>query len=208
MNEEILSLLGYLLSFLLVYKYVALFGISFLAVLVLPLPASSVLVASGALASQGYFHITVVLITAFAAKVAGSTVGYFIARYFGESFFHKPGLRHFVRSRLFRKLKMYILSFPRTIIFFTRFIAEVGPATNILSGIMNVPKRVFIGTVLAGELTYVLMYGLTGYFLGAEWENNLTFIAKAVMLMVSLGITINIIEWIWRRKHSSYHSYG
>lgn len=206
MNEEILSLLGYLLSFLLVYKYAALFGISFLAVLILPLPASSILVASGALASQGYLSITLVLISAFIAKVAGSSVGYFIARNFGESFFHRPGLRHFVRSGLFRKLKMYILSFPRTIIFFTRFIAEVGPATNILSGIMCVPKRVFIGTVLFAELMYVLMYGLTGYFLGAEWENNLTFILKAVMLMVSLGVTINIIEWIWRRRHLSYHS--
>ncbi len=201
-----LSLLGYLLSFLLVYKYVALFAISFLAVLILPLPASGILVASGALASQGYFQITAVLLTAFVAKVGGSTLGYFIACYLGENFFHKPGLRHFVRSRLFRKLKMYILSFPRTIIFFSRFIAEVGPVTNVLSGVMNVPRRVFVTTVLFGELVYVLMYGLTGYFLGAEWENNLLFIAKAVMLMVSLGVSINIIEWIWRRKHLSYHS--
>jgi len=77
-------MLGIFLSYLLVYKYLVLFLIVFLASLILPLPATALIMAAGAFSSQGYFNFSEVLLVAFAGSVLGDCCGYFISFYFGK----------------------------------------------------------------------------------------------------------------------------
>ena len=78
------ELFGSFLTFLLLYKYMALFAIAFAAAFLPPLPASTTLAAAGAFASQGYFDLTSVLIVGFVANILGDTAGYVIAQQHGE----------------------------------------------------------------------------------------------------------------------------
>lgn len=195
MEATITSILGSLLSFLLLYKYAALFVIGYIAALAVPIPSSTTLVAASAFASQGYFSFPLVLLTAFAANVAGDATGYLIARWYGAEFLRKIGLRRVIASKTFAKLEDYILSFPQTVIYFTRFMTEAGPAVNILSGLTKVPYRTYFLFEMLGEASYVLLYGFAGYYLGGEWENNVGFLAKGAMVIVSLGVTLNVAQW-------------
>ena len=192
-----------LLSFLLLYKYIALFCIGFLGAFALPIPASTTLVAAGAFASLGYFDLKYVLMTAFIANILGDLSGYFLARRYGVRVFNSIGLGSVLRSKFFKKIEAYVRSFPQTVIFVTRFMTEVGPVTSIVSGLGRVRVRTFVAFALLGEIAYVLLYGLTGFYLGGEWENNTSFLIKAVMVVISFGVTINVIQWSLHRRHIS-----
>ncbi len=196
MESFLSDILGSLLSFLLLYKYAALFVIGYVAALAVPIPASTALVAASAFASQGYFNIYLVLLTAFAANVSGDATGYLVARWYGREFLNTIGLRRFLHSKTFTKLEEYVQNFPSTVIYFTRFMTEAGPAVNILSGLSKVPYRTYFFFEMLGEASYVLLFGVAGYYLGGEWENNIGFLAKGAMVIVSLGVTINVAQWL------------
>jgi membrane protein DedA with SNARE-associated domain len=196
--------LGGLLSFLLLYKYVALFVIGYVAALALPIPASTTLVAAGAFASQGYFDLSSVLLVAFVANISGDASGYLLAKRYGDRVLVALGLGRVLSSRAFRALEGHMRRFPQAVIFITRFMTEVGPATSVLSGLTRVPSRTFFLYACLGEIAYVLLFGLSGYYLGGEWENNLAFLAKGAMLVVSLGVAFNTIQWtLYKRKSGS-----
>jgi membrane protein DedA with SNARE-associated domain len=188
-------ILNAFLSFLLVYKYIGLFGVALLAAFALPLPSSSILAAAGAFSAQGYFSITTVLAVALLGNITGDALGYFIARFYGTRFLKKIGLEKALSSRLYISLTKYMQHFSYSLIFFSRFLTGVGPLINIVSGITHVKYRVFFGIGILGEIAYVLVYGLVGYYLGSEWESNLGFLFEATSVIIVFGITLSLIQY-------------
>lgn len=187
-------ILGPFLSYLLLYKYVALFVIAFVAALILPVPASSTLAAAGAFASQGYFDFATVIMVALAANIAGDATGYMLARKYGEAALSTIGFRRILRSRRYQKLSRYIFEYPQSLIYFTRFLTEAGPAVNLLAGLSRVPPKTFFLFDILGETSYVILYGSAGYILGSQWENNLGFLAKIPMVVLPLGLSVYLIQ--------------
>ena len=68
------------LSFLLLYKYIALFVIAFFLAVGIPLPVAIVLLASGGFASLGYFDFTTTFLVALSAAVLGDVFDYYLAK--------------------------------------------------------------------------------------------------------------------------------
>ncbi len=195
-------LLGSFLSFVLLYKYLGLFVIAFIGALVLPVPSSTTLAATSAFASQGYLSFPLVLGVALAGNILGDAIGYLLAYRFGQKVLSKIGFARLLNSPGYHKLQRHIENFSASLIYFTRFLTEVGPAVNILSGITKVPARTFFIYDILGETSYVLLYGAVGYFLGSQWENNIGFLAEAGLVMASLGFLSMLIQvGIYRRRH-------
>lgn len=184
-----------LLSFLLVYKYIGLFVVSFLAAFLLPLPSSSVLAAAGAFSAQGYFSIYYVLIIAFVGNVCGDVFGYFVARYYGLPFLKKIGFAKALSSQRYITMSVYMNQFAYSLIFFSRFLTGVGPLVNIVSGINKLRFKIFFIIGVLGEIVYTLMYGLVGYFLGSEWENNISFLLKATGIIIFFVLSIGLVQY-------------
>lgn len=194
------TILSSFFAFVLLYKYAGLFLIAFIAALALPIPASATLAAAGAFAAQGYFNIAAVVGVALAGNVLGDHIGYFFARRYGETTLSRMGFGRLLRNRSYRMLKGYILDVPQSLIYFTRFVTEVGPTVNVLAGLAAVPYTTFLFFDVFGEMSYVLLYALTGYFLGSQWENNAGFLASGVVVLLSLGGMIILIQtWVYRR---------
>jgi membrane protein DedA with SNARE-associated domain len=183
-----------ILTFLLLHKYVALFVVAFVAAFLLPIPASTMLVAAGGFASQGFLSFPAVLLVTLVANVLGDLTGFYIAHRWGEPVLKKIGFGKILRSKKFHELKSYILEFPHSLIYFSRFLTEVGPTVNILSGIVQMPRRTFFIFDLLGEASYVLLYATAGYMLGTQWENNAAFLAKATGTLITLGLIVMLIQ--------------
>src|SRR3989344_5473477 len=113
------------LSFLLVYKYAALFAITFVAALILPLPASTTIVAANVFAFQGYLNFPAVFGAALLGNIAGDNLGYFISRKYGEKFLRLIGFNKILNSAAFAILKMYIDTNCSSLIYFSRFMTSV-----------------------------------------------------------------------------------
>ncbi len=197
-------IIGPFLSFLLLYKYGALFIIAFVAALAFPIPASTTLLAAGGFASQGYLELKWVIVAAVSANVLGDVVGYVLARRYGEAAINHVGFGRLLRSKRYGQLKRYICDYPESLIYFTRFLTEAGPGVNILSGLSGVPLRTFLVFDVLGEISYVLLNVFLGYSLGTQWEQSTGFLMKVALTVVPVGITINLMQvLLFRRRRAN-----
>ena len=98
-----MDILAALLSWLLLYKYIALFAIVYSAALLLPLPVNATLLAVGAFSSQGYFNFWLSLAIAVTANTLGDLTGYAITRHWGEAVTQRSASINFVSSTGSRK---------------------------------------------------------------------------------------------------------
>ena len=206
MTNFLFPFLQYLLSFLLLYKYFGLFIVALVSSIALPIPASAALAAAGGYASEGYLNIYAVLGITLLGSIIGDLTGYILARQYGEKILSNfVFFRHLFHSPSYHKVENYIVDFAPSLIFFSRFLTELSPATNLLAGLSKVSYKTFIVFALLGEIIYTIMYGMTGFFLGSEWENNISFFLKAGVIVLSLGIAVNLLQVLLykkRQKHS------
>src|ERR1700685_4512947 len=96
------SLLAPILSYVLLYKYIAIFFVVYTGAVIVPWPANAMLLAVGAFASQGYISFWASLGVAVVANCLGDLTDYAIARKFGEAFIHKfkiDKIRFFIRVK-------------------------------------------------------------------------------------------------------------
>ena len=205
MSFDIATLLSSITAVLVTYGYIGLFAVSFIAALALPIPSSVALAGFGALAAQGSFNIYAVLAVAFAGNVAADIFGYTAARRYGEETLLKLGFKRVMRLQGFRTLERYMHDFPQAIIYVTRLVTEAGPAVNILAGLAKVSFRTFVFFDVIGEASYVLLFGLTGYFLGDAWENNTSFLLKGVLVLISLGLAVGTAQMLLRKHARAQH---
>ena len=111
-----------ILPFVLIYKYWALFTLTFLASLAIPIPAGTILIASAAFASQGYFNITTIFIVVIIANIAGDNVSYWLARLYGKKVFsYIKFTKKILESKNFELIEKIISHRPGFIVFISRF---------------------------------------------------------------------------------------
>ncbi len=185
------SILTFLLSYLLLYKYAALFLIVFSSAMILPLPVTEVMLAVGAFVGQGYFDFIISLTVAQVANVLGDLVDYAIARKYGYGVIHKLRLN---RSRFFTKLEQEMQVHARSTIFVTRFAGGLGPVVNLLSGAIGISLRKFLVYDFAGNLVYYIAALLIGYWAGSYWEN----FSELMSLVVGILVVVVVMIALWR----------
>lgn len=194
------ALIFSILSYILLYKYVALFIVSYLAALLLPLPSNTSLLAAGAFASQGYLNIYVVVLVAFVANELGDLTGFYLSRRYGKDVLMNIGFRKMLESKKYHSLENFIVENSKMTIYLTRFVGQIGPLVNILTGLSKeISFKKFLIYGIAGELTYSLVLGLTGYFLGSAWQ-DLTSVLELVSLVILLIVVLFIFSKLYFRS--------
>ena len=182
-----------ILPYILLYKYWALGVITFLASLALPIPAGTLLVASSAFASQGYFNIVIVLAVVIFANILGDSICFWVARAYGKPILYKIGLRKIVDSHNFKLIEKRIAQKPGFIIFISRFEVIATLTVNAIAGISTMSYKKFLTYELIGACADSIGYGMIGYLFGDSWQaiNNLIgnfsfviFIAIAILVIL------------------------
>ena len=112
------SLLTPILSYVLLYKYVAIFFVVYTGAVIIPWPANAMLLAVGAFASQGFIGFWTSLAVAVVANCLGDLTDYGIARRFGERFIHRLKID---KVRFFIRLKEEFITDAGVTVFITRF---------------------------------------------------------------------------------------
>jgi len=201
MDALINAVVSWLLSFLLLYGYLALFVVAFFAAAIAPLPASTLLVAASAFSAEGYLNIFAIFFTVLAGNVLGDLMGYTLLRRYGRGFLTTVGLGKLERSRRFAALEDYFRTYPRTLIFFSRFMTEVNALVNFLSGLSAVPFRTFITFELLGQTLYVLAYSAAGRYLGSAWQEHIGALKWGALGIFTIGVIINVAQSrLYRRR--------
>lgn len=189
------ALFGVLLSWLLLYKYFLLFGIFFLSALALPLPGNTLLLASGAFASQGYMNFWLALLTVLVANVLGDIAGYVLAARYGEVVIEKMRIK---RSYM-RATEGFVAQHPRSTIFISRFGGTLDPVVNVLSGLGEVSFKTFLIFDVIGNFVSLLLVISLGYYLGDYWQSFSGIFSTIGWLLFSLLAVVGVFV-IFRRQ--------
>ncbi len=189
-----------LLPYLLLYKYWAIFSITFFAALILPIPPGILLMASSAFASQGYFSLEWVILAGILGNIAGDNVGYFLAWKYGKPVLRKIGFGKILENEKYKNIEKRIRKSPGALIFFSRFEVFSNLAVNLMSGLGRVPYRKYLLYEAIGEIFQVALYCSIGYLVGDNWEEISTLIGRFLLLiiLVAFGVVIIFRKRIWR----------
>lgn len=139
------------------YGLAILAGSIYLAALGAPLPASVLLVLSGAFAASGEMDFWSVALTAYFSAVAGDISGYAIA-YRGGTWL-RPRLRRSALGTQLGRTEAFMEKWGGLGVFFSRWlVAPLGPTVNYVSGLSRLGWRRFILWDLLGEVVWVSAY--------------------------------------------------
>ncbi|HYV33776.1 MAG TPA: DedA family protein [Candidatus Limnocylindria bacterium] len=188
------GILSSLLSYVLVYKYPAIFIITFLGAFALPLPSGSVLMAASAFAVQGYMNWFLVLAVGIGGNMAGDNSGYWLVRKFGLKVIHKMGLGKFFKQDRLEYARKEIERHPIITIYSSRFLTAIAPAVNVVCGFTNFPYRKYLFFEALGEVTECLVFCTIGYIFGSNWEyfNKLT---DQFWIVIVAGMLFSYMVW-------------
>jgi len=192
-------LLTSLLSSLLVYKYVAISLVVFLAGLLVPLPSNTLLLAAGAFASQGYLNAPAVFLIALVSNVFGDSLGYSLTRFWGTRIITKARLDRFAAVE---KIEQFVNRHVRLTILATRFIGTPGVIVNFLCGLAGVPYRRFLLYDVIGNALDTALFLVIGYILGV-YSESYSYIADLVGGIVLVAALIYLIFKLFLRKDAS-----
>ena len=193
------AILSFLLSSLLLYKYWALLLIFYFSGLILPIPTSTVLLSTGAFASQGYFNFFISLAVIVGANVLGDYTGYLVAHRYGRKAFT---MMHVHVPVWMEKLEAFVHRHPGSAVFVTRFVGTTDVLANLLCGFGSVSAFTFLFYDIIGNIVSDGWLLYAGYFLGVHWQDftGLFNITDYILIGLIVIIALSVVMWNKRRN--------
>jgi len=185
MNSIVIAIL----SFLLLYKYTALFVLSFICTFVVPLPSNVIVLVTGVFIGQGYF----IFWPSLAISTIGGTLGDFFTFWLATRYGDRV-IRFFWRKKrpdLFTRTEKYMSRNAGLTITISRFTGSLGLIVNLLAGLTPVKYKKFLLFDFIGNVLNVIFLFTIGYFVGVYWEK-----AADTINDVGVALTVAIIAYV------------
>jgi membrane protein DedA with SNARE-associated domain len=154
----------------------------------IPLPGETILVTAAILAGRTHEGSIVEIIGyAAAGAIVGDNIGFWVGREFGIGLLVRHGGRIGLDEGKLKLGQYLFLRFGGPIVFFGRFVAVLRTFAAVLAGANNLaPWRFFLFNA-AGGILWATVFGLGGYFLGADFH-KIAGPLGTVALAVALGL--------------------
>jgi membrane-associated protein len=133
-----------------------------------PIPGTVLVLAAGALARQGVIDWSLALAMGLAGVVLGDNISYVMGR-LGKAWIQPRGRRS--ASAAWRKAQARFEQGGALAIYSTRFLlTPLAIPTNLVAGSSGYGFRRFLTYDVAGELTWLMLYGGLGYAFASQWQ--------------------------------------
>lgn len=186
-----------IIPYLLLYKYVTIFAIAFLAAFIIPVPSGNVLMIASGLASVGYLNLFWIIVISIIGNILGDNAGYWVARRYGIEVFSRIGFKKIIKSKNFKNIEIKFNKHPGFIIFASRFEVLSTLSVNLLSGISKTNYKKYFLHESLGSVAQVCLYSFIGYFFADSWESINTTVGR---IALALGLILIIIIISFGRK--------
>lgn len=159
------------------------FGLALLlGALGFPLPGTLFVLAAGAFGRQGIIDLASASGLGLIGAVLGDSTGYLVGR-FAKGWVE----RRFGQSTVWQKAQQTFERRGSIAIYLTRFLlTPVAVPTNLIAGGSGYSFWRFLGYDVAGEFTWLVLYGGLGYIFGSQWEAINQFISDFSGLLIGL----------------------
>jgi len=194
------SLVGFFLSYLLLYKYTTLFIIVFLAGFCVPIPINILLMAVGALSLEGNFNFYLALVTGSIANLLGDVAALFIFRRYGHAILRDKFVQKY---SFFIRLERFFERHVNISIFVSRIIGIFGTPVNFLSGYLKISITRFVIFDYIGNFVFVYLFLGIGALVGDRWLAASDFV-NAAMNVIAVILLVSIITLLYKTRNNNH----
>lgn len=175
------------------YGYPAIFSLVFLQEIGVPNPVPNelVLLFSGYLAFLGALNFVLVFLTVVAADFIGTSILYLVFYFFGSALLRKLPKGKFLEK--FRAIETNISKNGQWGIYLGRLVPYARGYVSVVAGLMRVPPKEFLITVILSAITWSGGYALAGRLLGKEWQKVVNVLGLQTAIIVFLLIILVVV---------------
>jgi membrane protein DedA with SNARE-associated domain len=191
--------------FLYTWGYAAVFVLSFISSMGLPVGAELAIIGGGALASgqvsQGdHLNLAIVIILATLGEVLGSAAGYAIGRYGGRPLVDRVGKYVLLTHKDLDRAEAWFARRGEPVVFFGRFIPLLRSFVSFAAGLGEMAIGKFLlYTVIACAIWCTALASI-GYSLGGTYDHVVKAFSYAGYVLVALAVVaVAVVFWHrWR----------
>ncbi|WP_299350305.1 VTT domain-containing protein [uncultured Shimia sp.] len=176
---------------------------TFACCLIVPIPASWLMLAGGALASGGAMSLPLLMIVAFAGAVLGDQTGYFtgVAIHDRVQAFAQ---RHRRSAQLYRRAQDLTDTRGGPGVFFSRWLlSPLGPYVNLISGAADMTWARFTLWASLGKLVWVGLYCGLGFLFAHNLPKVARLLGGVTWALTGLAIVIVAAAIYWQRRQKT-----
>ncbi len=164
-----MTLLGTLLHLFLRFGYAAVFLGVLLENVGIPLPGETILLAAGLFASQGNFHLWLVILFAAVGAMIGDNAGYLLGRKVARPYLARRGRFLVLTPARQQAIEAFFQRHGDKTIFLARFVSGLRVVAALFAGLSGMRWRAFAVYNSAGAVVWATAMGCLGFFFGASW---------------------------------------
>jgi membrane protein DedA with SNARE-associated domain len=184
------------------YGYLVLFLSIALGIVALPIPMEAMLAYAGFLSFLDQLNWFGSILASAAGCTIGMLLSYLVGCKLGMQFFEKHGKRLFLEPDRLHAISNWIRRYGNKLLIISLFIPVFRHFIGYLSGITNVPIKVYILYTGIGSTLWVSSFIFLGKILGPQWETFFEVIKKYLILTsIVLVILIGVIYLIKKLKN-------
>lgn len=187
-----LDLTALALSWITTYGSPMVAGILLLGAMGVPVPGTLVVIASGAFIRQGFLDAYSTPVLALMGAVCGDTIVYGVGR-FANLWIE----RRFGSTKSWQQAQSFFEQRGGLAIYLTRWLlTPVAVPVTLIAGSSGYPIMQFLLFDVAGELTWIMLYGGLGYAFGSQWElisELITNFTGVIIGIVAIGAGVYIL---------------
>jgi uncharacterized membrane protein YdjX (TVP38/TMEM64 family) len=179
--------------------YFGVFIMTFIESTFIPIPAEITLIPAGYLAHKGDMNFFLVLIISTIGTLAGSTVSYYIAYFFGRKLFANKGKYLFLNESKLEKIEKFFINHGAISVFTGRFLPGLKHFISFPAGLAKMDIKAFcLYTLVGGGLWCLILISL-GYLIGKN-ELLIQKHLKQINIIVLFLIGSLIAYYIWKKN--------
>jgi membrane protein DedA with SNARE-associated domain len=192
----------YVEHFLETWGYVAVFGLSFVSSMGLPVGAEVAIIYGGVLASgqipnePHHLNVVVVILIATLAEVLGSLAGYLIGSFGGRALVDRFGKYVLLTHKDLDRAEVWFAKRGDPVVLFGRFIPLLRSFVSFAAGLGEMAITKFVVFTVIGCAVWCTVLTSVGYSLGASYNHVLkAFSYAGYVAAVLVVIAVAVLFW-------------
>lgn len=186
--------------YMLIYGYWAVFFGVMLENAGVPVPGETILLIAGYFASQGHFHIALVMVVAAVGAVIGDNIGFAIGHHYGRGILLRFGRFFFLTPKRLEHMENYFTRYGNKTILVARFITGLRVFAALLAGASKMRWRIFLAYNVAGAVLWSVVITTLGYLFGSSLPLLIRWVGRSGTILLVVSIVIAIVIWHLRRR--------
>ena len=190
-------------QYMLMYGYPAVFFGVMLENAGLPIPGETILLIAGYFASQGQFHVGLVMLVAAAGAVIGDNIGFAVGHHFGRNFLLRFGRYVLLTPKRLEHMENYFSSHGNKTILVARFITGLRVFAALLAGASKMRWRIFLVYNMAGAVLWSIVITSLGYLFGQSLPLLVKWVGRSGTILLIAVVVIGVVIWRIQRHRQN-----